>query len=45
MATNAGVQDRVINKLRKDPTIGASSLKTTLEEKYKINISYYVDRL
>jgi hypothetical protein len=32
----------VINKLRKDPTIGVSALKGTLEEKYKIKISYFV---
>ena len=42
MATNAWVRDRVIAKLRQDPTIGATTLKKILEEKYKINISYYV---
>lgn len=42
MATNAWVKDRVIAKLRQDPTIGATALKKFLEEKFKINISYYV---
>ncbi len=43
MATNSWVRDRVINKLRQEPTLGATALKKFLEEKYKINISYYVD--
>lgn len=42
MATNAWVKDRVIAKLRQDPTIGATALKKFLEKKFKINISYYV---
>ena len=42
MATNSWVRDRVINKLRQEPTLGATALKKFLEEKYKINISYYV---
>lgn len=42
MATNSWVRDRVINKLRQEPTIGATALKKVLEEMYKIKISYYV---
>lgn len=42
MATNSWVRDRVINKLRQEPTIGATALKKVSEEMYKIKISYYV---
>jgi len=42
MATNVWVRDRVIEKLKKDPTIGAAALKRWLEEKYCIKLSYYV---
>lgn len=42
MATNAWVKDRVTEKLRKDPTNGAATLKKWLEEKYCIKLSYYV---
>nr|AAK50592.1 putative transposon protein [Oryza sativa Japonica Group] len=38
MAINSWVKDRVINKLREDPTIGAAALKKTLEEKYLITL-------
>ncbi|KAF0917086.1 hypothetical protein E2562_016893 [Oryza meyeriana var. granulata] len=42
MASNSWVKNRVINKLRTDPTIGAGALKKSLEEKYCIKLSYYV---
>ena len=42
MANNVWVRDRVIEKLKKDPTIGAAALKRWLEEKYCIKLSYYV---
>lgn len=42
MTNNSWVKDKVINKLREDPTIGAAALKKTLKEKYLIKLSYYV---
>jgi hypothetical protein len=42
MANNHWVKDRVINWLRKDPTLGANVLKEKLEENHCIQISYYV---
>ena len=42
MATNHWVKDRVINWLREDPTLGPKVLKGKLEDKYCIQVSYYV---
>jgi hypothetical protein len=42
MANNHWIKDRVINWLREDPTLGAKVLKDKLEEKYCIQVSYYV---
>ncbi|CAO2168719.1 unnamed protein product [Urochloa humidicola] len=42
MATNAWVRDRVMEKLKKDPTCKAATLKKWLEEKYCVKLSYYV---
>ena len=42
MATNAWVRDRVIDTLRDQPNTGTAALKTELEKKYNIKISYYV---
>ena len=42
MATNHWVKDRVINWLREDPTLGPKVLKGKLEDKYYIQVSYYV---
>jgi hypothetical protein len=42
MANNHWVRDRVIDILRKEPTIGAAALLKDLEKKYNITLSYYV---
>lgn len=42
MANNHWVRDRVIDILRKEPTIGAAALLKDLEKKYNITSSYYV---
>lgn len=42
MDTNSWVKDRVINWLREDPTIQPKPLKKKLEDKYHINLSYYI---
>ncbi|WVZ56439.1 hypothetical protein U9M48_006970 [Paspalum notatum var. saurae] len=42
MANQFWVRDRVAQWLREDPTIGASALKNKLEEKYLIQLSYWV---
>jgi len=42
MANQFWVRDRIIQWLRQDPTIRASALKTKLEEKYLIKLSYWI---
>ena len=42
MATNHWVKERVINWLREDPTLGSKVLKGKLEDKYCIQVSYYI---
>jgi hypothetical protein len=42
MANNAWVRDRVINILREEPTTRASKVRKDLQNKYNIQLSYYV---
>ena len=42
MATNAWVRDRAITILKDEPTIQAGKLRKDLQNKYNIQLSYYV---
>ena len=42
MATNAWVRDRAITIMKDEPTIQAGKLRKDLQNKYNIQLSYYV---